>query len=65
MYLKSVQFLFSQKNILKRRKLPILSYSLDEFIENQNFEKCIILPIHYSIGNKEFTNSLESLKKIK
>lgn len=58
-------FIFSKKYFKTKKKLPIYHIHSDEFIENQNFEKCIILPIHYSIGNKEFTNSLESLKKIK
>ena len=57
-------FIFSKKNFKSKKKLPIYHIHSDKFIENQNFEKCIILPIHSSVSNKEFNSSLKSLKKI-
>ena len=57
-------FIFSKKNFKTKKKLPIYHIHSKKFIENQNFEKYIMLPIHYSIGKKEFNSSLKSLKKI-
>ena len=57
-------FIFSKKSFKTKKKLPIYHIHSNKFIENQKFEKCIILPIHYSVGKKEFNSLLKSLKKI-